>query len=124
MVAKILLMIGATYGLVAVGLGAFGAHALRGKLTDSGLHSWETAVLYQLVHAVVLVALALWLQTQQRVLLAEWVGWLFAGGVVLFSGSIYVLVLTGARWAGPVTPLGGLLFLGGWLLLIVTAARL
>lgn len=124
MAAKLLLMIGSTYGLVAVGLGAFGAHALRSRLSDSSQHSWETAVLYQLVHAVVLVALALWLQTQSRVLLAEWAGWLFAGGVVLFSGSIYLLVLTGARWAGPVTPLGGLLFLGGWLLLIVMAVRL
>ena len=124
MAAKLLLMIGSTYGLVAVGLGAFGAHALRSRLSDSSQHSWETAVLYQLVDAVVLVALALWLQTQSRVLLAEWAGWLFAGGVVLFSGSIYLLVLTGARWAGPVTPLGGLLFLGGWLLLIVMAVRL
>ncbi|MBJ39625.1 MAG: hypothetical protein CMD83_14365 [Gammaproteobacteria bacterium] len=124
MAAKYLLVIGAVYGLVGVGLGAFGAHALKARLPESGLSSWDTAVQYQLIHAVVLVALGLWLTTRERLLLAEWAGWLFAAGILLFSGSIYLLVLTSARWAGPITPVGGLLFIGGWLMLIVTAARL
>ena len=125
MAAKFLFMIASCYGLVAVGLGAFGAHGLRSRLDDSQMIAWETAVHYQAVHAVVLLALGLWLHgLQGRMLSVEWAGWLFAGGVLLFSGSIYLLVLTGARWAGPVTPLGGLLLICGWLLLIVTAMRL
>ncbi len=124
MAAKYLLVIGAIYGLLGVVFGAFGAHALKERLSESSLGAWATAVEYQLMHAIVIVALSLWLTTRERVLLAEWAGWLFAGGILLFSGSIYFLVLTEARWAGPITPIGGTLFIGGWIVLLVMAAKL
>ena len=123
------ILIAATlYGLTAVILGAFGAHGLKGKLSPDLLASFETGVRYQLIHAVLLLVIALWARTAPSPLLS-WSAALVAGGVVLFSGSIYVLAtrtLTGWEWAkalGPVTPLGGLLMIIGWLLLVVWALR-
>ncbi len=94
-------------------LGAFGAHALRSQLSPTSLSSWETAVAYQMYHALVLLVVGIWLNTDGPSTL-KIAGALFAFGVVLFSGSIYALVLTSMSWLGPVTPLGGLLLMGGW----------
>lgn len=104
--------------LLGVALGAFGAHALKDALVELGtLDTWKTAVLYQLVHAVVMLVLA------ERAVVGRsgaWWAWgFFAGGVVLFSGSLYGLALGGPGWLGPVTPLGGLAFMIGWGRLVV-----
>jgi uncharacterized membrane protein YgdD (TMEM256/DUF423 family) len=97
-------------GLLGVGLGAFGAHALRPTLEAAGtVAAWQTAVLYHLVHAVALLAIA---SHPHRFSRAAGVCWTI--GVLAFSGSLYVLALGGPRWLGPVTPLGGLFLLAGW----------
>jgi len=111
------LILAALAGTLGVALGAFGAHALRARLAPEQLASWSTAVQYQLIHAVVILALALWAQASARSVALP--AGLFGAGILLFSGSIYLLVLTGARWLGPVTPLGGLCFIAGWLSLLL-----
>ena len=113
MTAKLLLSLGGLYGLLGVLLGAFGAHGLRDRLDPSQLSSWQTAVQYQLFHALALIAVAIWcLHSGQNVL--RYAGGFFALGIVLFSGSIYALVLGSASWMGPITPLGGLTLMAGW----------
>lgn len=104
-------------GASGVLLGAFGAHGLRERLTPDQLGSWETAVLYHLVHSVVLLGLAL-VAAGRNVLLPAL---LFSLGILFFSGSIYALVLGGPRLLGPVTPLGGLCLVAGWLSLLTLA---
>lgn len=113
--------IAALVGVTGVLLGAFGAHGLRGRVDAQQLASWHTAVNYQLFHAVALLALALFENATGRALGAS--PWLFALGVALFSGSIYLLVLTPWRWLGPVTPIGGLLLIAGWASLLLIARR-
>ncbi len=98
-------------GLVGVGLGAFGAHGLKARLAAFGTESfWETAVIYHLVHAVALLAIA------ERA--SAFVTWLWVGGIGVFSGSLYVLALTDARWLGAITPIGGVSLIVGWALLL------
>ncbi len=106
-------VLGAALGLLSVALGAFGAHALQARLTPGDLEIFETAVRYHMVHAVVLVVMA---SLSGRVAPGPGTlaGWAFTGGILVFSGSLYLLVLTGPRWLGAVTPLGGLAFLVGW----------
>ena len=99
-------------GSVAVAAGAFGAHGLRDQVSPDLLSAWATAAHYHLLHSVVLLALGLFaVSTQRSVGLPAS---LLAGGILLFSGSIYALVLTQQGWLGPVTPIGGLLLLAGW----------
>jgi uncharacterized membrane protein YgdD (TMEM256/DUF423 family) len=114
--------LGATFGLLGVALGAFGAHALRGRLGPGDLAVFETGVRYQMYHAVALLAVA-WAATRWPVGTVRVAGWLFVVGIVLFSGSLYALVLTGHRALGALTPFGGLAFLVGWALLAWTAFR-
>lgn len=109
----------ALLGASGVALGAFGAHGLRERLTPERLESWETAVLYHLLHAVALLSLALFERATGRGIALP--AGLWTAGVVLFSGSIYLLALGGPRWLGPVTPLGGLSLLAGWLALLALA---
>lgn len=103
---------GAVLGAIGVVAGAFGAHGLKGRLDPDQLASFETAVRYQLVHALALLALGALQRTGVEGLGAA--GWLMLVGTVLFSGSIYGLVLDGPRWLGPVTPLGGAALIAGW----------
>lgn len=113
MTPKLLLSLGGLYGLLGVALGAFGAHGLRDRLDPSQLSSWQTAVQYQLFHALALILVTVWfLHTGSHVL--RYAGGLFAIGVVLFSGSIYLMVLGASGWLGPITPLGGLTLMAGW----------
>jgi uncharacterized membrane protein YgdD (TMEM256/DUF423 family) len=115
------LQIASVLGAVGVVLGAFGAHALKARLAAESLASWQTAVQYHLIHAVALLALALFeMQSGRSIQLPAW---LFSLGIALFSGSIYLLVLTQQRWLGPLTPLGGLSFIAGWLSLMTLARR-
>ena len=111
-----LLRLGAAFSFLAVALGAFGAHALKAKLEASGmLDVWNKAVLYHFLHAIVLVALALYGAGNRATY------FLLAAGIVLFSGSLYALALIpqSRDWLGAVTPLGGLCFLAGWAWLVI-----
>ena len=109
----------ALLGALGVILGAFGAHGLQTRLSAEQLESWDTAVRYHLLHSVALLALALFaIETGRSI---QWPAWLFSLGILFFSGSIYLLVLTGQRWLGPVTPLGGLCLIAGWLSLVSLA---
>lgn len=114
--------IAAISGFVVVGLGAFGAHGLREWLDAARLGTWETAVHYQMFHVVALLAIGQLAQRDASPLL-RWSGWSFVAGTLLFSGSLYLLALTQARWLGMVTPLGGVAFLLGWVLLFVALRR-
>ena len=107
-----LIALGALLGAIGVALGAFGAHALADRLTDARLSTFETAARYQLVHALAIVAAALVGGDRARV-----AGALFAAGVLLFSGSLYALALTGIRVLGAIAPIGGACFIAGWVLL-------
>ncbi len=102
---------GAGFMFMAVGLGAFGAHALKGRLEPEMLAIFETGVRYQVYHALALILVA-------AVRGPSKAGWCFTAGIVLFSGSLYILALTGVKKWGAVTPLGGLLFLAGWLIML------
>lgn len=105
--------IGSLFMFLAVALGAFGAHALREKLSAYGLDIYKTAVQYHFVHALGLFVVA-WLSTQTQNPRIDLAGIFFCLGIVLFSGSLYVLALTQMKWLGAITPLGGLSFLAGW----------
>ena len=112
-------VIAAILGASGVALGALGAHALKEGLEVAGrLDSWQTAVLYHLVHAVAAFAATNGVETRFRAS-----AWLWITGVVLFSGSIYILALGGPKWLGPITPIGGLALLSGWLLAAIRALR-
>lgn len=113
-------ILGCLFGFLAVAAGAFGAHALRERLGPDLLAVWETGARYQMYHALALLAVAM---AAGRWPGGGWTlaGWLFTAGVVVFSGSLYVLAFTGVRWLGAITPLGGLCFLGGWIALALAA---
>lgn len=117
-----LLMLGAVFAALGVGLGAFGAHGLKARLGES-LATWETAVFYQLIHALAIVAVAALIRSGADLPGLRGIGWLFGVGILLFSGSLYWLALGGPRWFGPITPLGGVAFMTGWIWLAVVAAR-
>ena len=114
--------LGAVFALLGVALGAFGAHALRATLSPGDLATFETGVRYQVYHAFGLVVVA-WATTRWAGAPVHVAGWFFVVGILIFSGSLYTLVLTGQRWMGAVTPLGGLCFLVGWALLAWSAFR-
>lgn len=117
---RLFFSLGALSGLVSVMAGAFGAHALRARLSSESLAVFETGARYQMYHALALLAVA-WVASRWPGALPQLAGWLFVTGTVLFSGSLYGLALTGARWLGALTPLGGLAFLAGWLCLLLSA---
>jgi uncharacterized membrane protein YgdD (TMEM256/DUF423 family) len=107
------ILVASITGAAGVVLGAFGAHALAARLTASQLASWHTAVQYHLLHAVVLLVLALFAVSSGRSVGVP--ASLFSAGVLFFSGSIYCLVLGGPRWLGPITPIGGACLIAGWI---------
>jgi uncharacterized membrane protein YgdD (TMEM256/DUF423 family) len=113
---------GALSAFVAVAAGAFGAHALKARLGTELLAAFDTAARYQMYHALGLIAVA-WAMSRWAAPQLRAAGWLFLAGTILFSGSLYLLALTGARGLGAVTPLGGLCFLAGWLMLAVGVWR-
>lgn len=117
-----LLLTGVAASLLGVAAGAFGAHALSARLTEEMLTIFETGVRYQMYHGLALVALAPVAARWPDPLWA-WAGSLFLFGVLVFSGSLYVLALTGVRWLGAVTPLGGAALLAGWALAGVAGWR-
>jgi len=118
---RIFAVAGAISGFLSVAAGAFGAHALRQRLTPDLLAVFETGVRYQVYHALALFAVA-WAVGRWSAPQVMWAGWLFIAGTVVFSGSLYALSLTGIRWLGAVTPIGGVCFLAGWLSLALGIA--
>jgi uncharacterized membrane protein YgdD (TMEM256/DUF423 family) len=119
-VDRLFLRVGAVAGFVGVALGAFGAHALRARLSSDQLAVFETGVRYQLIHGLALVLVGVLLDRRPARLTSA-AGWCFAIGIVLFSGSLYALSMTGTTAIGIVTPLGGLCFLAGWACLALGA---
>lgn len=119
---RLWIVMGSISGFVSVAAGAFGAHVLRQKLEPDLLAVFETAARYQMYHALALVGVGLLcLRGQSAACTAAGAG--FAAGTVLFSGSLYLLALTGTRWLGAITPLGGVAFLAGWVALAIAALR-
>ena len=114
--SKLFVLLGAASGFVAVAAGAFGAHALKSRVSTDMLSVFEVGARYQMYHALALFAVA-WVAARWPGPAALAAGWLFVAGTVLFSGSLYLLALTGVRWLGAITPLGGAAFLAGWLCL-------
>ncbi len=118
---QIFFLLSSLTGGLAVALGAFGAHALKGRLTPDLLTTFETGVRYQMYHALALLAVALAATRVPASGLLNAAGWLFLAGMLLFSGSLYLLCFTKKRWLGAITPLGGLAFIAGWVCLALTA---
>jgi uncharacterized membrane protein YgdD (TMEM256/DUF423 family) len=113
---------GAVLSGLGVLVGAFGAHGLRDRVTADMLAIFETGVRYHLIHGLAVLAVA-WAASRWP---SAWIGaagWLFAAGIVVFSGSLYILAISGVRWWGAVTPIGGVCFLAGWAALAVGALR-
>ena len=113
---------GAVAAFIAVALGAFGAHSLKSKISAEMLEIFEVGVRYQMYHALALLAVA-WAITRWPEVNLNSAGWCFIAGIVIFSGSLYLLSFTGARWLGAITPIGGLAFLVGWAILIWSLNR-
>ncbi|MGG3476307.1 DUF423 domain-containing protein [Peribacillus frigoritolerans] len=119
---KLFIILGALNGFIAVALGAFGAHGLEGKIPDKYLETWQTAVQYQMFHAVGLLVIGL-LAGKIASPLINWSGWLMLIGIILFSGSLFVLSVTQIKVLGAITPLGGISFLVAWVLMIIAAYK-
>lgn len=119
--ARLFLLIASILGGLSVAGGAFGAHALKGTLSESALSSFETGIRYQMFHAIALLLIAILIGQYPEAKGLATVGWCFIAGVILFSGSLYGLTLGGIKAFGPVTPLGGLAFIVGWGLLAWTS---
>lgn len=113
---------GALAAGLGVVLGAFGAHGLKSRVEPELLSVFETGVRYHIYHALALLAVGLAASRWTSPLFGA-SGWLFVGGILIFSGSLYLMTFTGARWLGAVTPVGGLAFIAGWALLAVAALR-
>lgn len=120
---KLFVILGAVHAFLAVALGAFGSHGLEGKVEAKYLDIWKTAVQYQMFHALGLVVVGFFIGQFGNSSALNWSGWLMFFGILLFSGSLFVLVLTGISKLGAITPIGGVAFLAAWVLLIVAAVK-
>ncbi|MGA8049137.1 MAG: DUF423 domain-containing protein [Burkholderiales bacterium] len=122
-IVRLFLALGASFAALGVVLGAFGAHALKARLSPEALAIYHTAVQYQIWHGLGLLAVGLvGFQIPQNAWLKA-AGWLLAAGIFLFSGSLYLLAAAGIRWLGPVTPVGGAALILGWLALVLAVSR-
>lgn len=120
---KTFIIAGAVNAFLAVALGAFGAHGLEGKLEPKYMETWQTGVMYQMFHALGLIAVGIIAGKLNASPLVSWTGWLMLAGIILFSGSLYVLSLSGIKVLGAITPIGGVAFLAAWVLLIIAAVK-
>lgn len=116
---KIIFTFAGISGLVGVALGAFGAHALRDKLSERLMHAFETGVSYQISHTLVLIFCCIMIEQWGRHWALEYAAVAFTAGIVLFSGSLYLISILDVAWLGPATPLGGLCFILGWAFLTI-----
>lgn len=119
---KTFLIIGAINAMMAVALGAFGAHGLEGKLSDKYMSIWEKATTYQMYHALGLLIIGVLSGTTKLDLNVA--GWLMTFGIVFFSGSLYILAVTQIKILGAITPIGGVLFIASWVMLVIAAYRM
>ena len=120
---RLFLLLGSVLSGLSVALGAFGAHALRERLDERMLANFETGARYQMYHALALMSVAWDVSRFPDSQMPVIAGWLFVAGIVLFSGSLYLMALTGQRWLGAVTPFGGVAFIAGWACLLLAALR-
>ena len=121
--SKYFIFLGSLNAFLAVGLGAFGAHGLKSRIAHDLLDVYQTGVYYHMFHALALILVGIishWLSNSN---LVAWSGGLMLSGIIVFSGSLYVLSLSGIRTFGAITPVGGLAFLGGWILLAYASLR-
>ncbi|WAA09620.1 DUF423 domain-containing protein [Fervidibacillus albus] len=117
------LFFGALNGFLSVAFGAFGAHVLEGRIDPKYIDTWQTGVTYQMLHAGALLAIGLLASKFPGSQLLSWSGWMMLIGIILFSGSLFVLSLTGISKLGAITPFGGVAFLIGWLLLMIVSVK-
>lgn len=120
---KLFVSLGSINAFVAVALGAFGAHALKDRLSADMLAIFETGVQYHFYHALGLLAVGLIATHLPNSSLVKWSGWLMAFGILVFSGSLYVLAATGIKWLGAITPIGGTAFIAAWVVLAIAVLR-
>lgn len=111
------------FGAAAVALGAFGAHALDGRVEARLLEVFETGARYQMYHSLALIAVVVAINYWPQSSLPVIAGWLFVAGIIIFSGSLYLLTFSGKSWLGAITPIGGVAFISGWICLAITALR-
>ena len=117
------LILGSINAFLSVALGAFGAHGLKSRLSEEMMQIYQTAVQYHMFHSVGLLLVGIVAQWMTNSSLLNWAGWSMAVGILLFSGSLYLMSVTGMRWLGAVTPFGGVAFLAGWLLLVLAVFK-
>ncbi|MDO8843909.1 DUF423 domain-containing protein [Methylicorpusculum sp.] len=120
---SVFLFVGSFSAFTGVAFGAFGAHALKNSFSPEMLDIYKTGVSYQMWHALGLFGLAFLQQQAPFSRLIHWAGWLMFGGIILFSGSLYLLTILNAKWLGMITPFGGLAFLAAWVLVMLFAAQ-
>jgi uncharacterized membrane protein YgdD (TMEM256/DUF423 family) len=120
---KLFIILGALNAVLSVALGAFGAHILEGKLEPKYIDTWGKAVTYQMLHAVGLLVVGILLGKLPANAFLSWSGWLMFIGILLFSGSLYVLSVTQISMLGAITPLGGVSFIAAWVLMIIAAVK-
>jgi len=120
---KLFIILGALNAALSVALGAFGAHILEGKLEPKYIDIWGKAVTYQMLHAVGLLIVGILLGKLPANAILSWSGWLMLIGILLFSGSLYVLSVTQISILGAITPLGGVSFIAAWILMIIAAVK-
>lgn len=124
LMAKLFITLASLSGMLAVAFGAFGAHALKNRLDEYALGVYQTAVQYHFYHSLALLAVGVIALSQPQTALLKSSGWLFLLGILIFSGSLYLLSFSGLKWLGAITPLGGLAFIAGWACLAASAWKL
>lgn len=120
---KLFVSLGSINALIAVALGAFGAHGLENRLSTEMLSIFETGVKYHFYHALGLLAVGMIATQLPESGLLKWSGWLMFAGIIIFSGSLYILSVSGIKWLGAITPIGGTAFIVAWLLLAIAVLR-
>lgn len=123
MTARLCVLAGAIALALGVGLGAFGAHAIKGRIGTDSFAIYQTAVQYHFWHALGLLGVGILMAQWPDEQLLAWSAWLLIAGLILFSGSLYALAITGATWLGAITPLGGSAFIAAWLIVAWAALR-
>lgn len=120
---KLFLLLGSINMFLAVGLGAFGAHGLQSRLSERMFEIYQTGVQYHMIHAIGILIIAIVADRIGNPAILSWAGWAFILGIIFFSGSLYILSISGVKVLGAITPIGGVLFMVGWILLAISAVR-